>query len=31
MEYFADLWTFAALYTAVTLLVMFLMEDPNHA
>jgi len=31
MEYFADLWTFAALYAAVTIFVMFLMEDPHNA
>ena len=30
MEYFADLWMFVALYTAVTIFVMFLMEDPHH-
>jgi hypothetical protein len=31
MEYFADLWTFAALYATVTMLVIFLTEDPHRA
>jgi hypothetical protein len=31
MEYFAELWMFAAAYAAVTCFVMFLLEDYNHA
>ena len=30
MEYFAELWTFVALYTTVTI-VMFLVKDPHNA
>ena len=31
MEYVADLWMLAVMFTAVTSFLLFLLEDYNHA